>query len=94
LREAIAFYAPDWELVLIWCAIATPTCLTILWLSRVFGRSGVLLSTSAFILAGLALPIILRALGPGLHLLWILAFTPPLLFGAFVGFSIWLVRYG
>jgi hypothetical protein len=94
MNEAIQFYAPDWELVLLWCVIAAPTCLAVLWLSKTFGRSGALLSTGAFILARLALPIGLRALGPGVHLLWVLVFTPPLLVGALVGFAIWLLRYG
>jgi hypothetical protein len=88
LSEAIAFYAPDWELVLIWCAIAIPTCVAVFWVGRLFGRRGALTAGAIFIAVAAGLLILLFALGPGLHRLFGFMFPPPLIVGAVAGLAL------
>ena len=87
MRDTIDFYAPDWELVLIWCAIALPTCVVVLWMGRLFGR-GAMAAGAVFIAVALGFLILLFALGPGLHRLFGFMFPPPLIVGALVGLAI------
>ena len=88
MRGTIDFYAPDWELVLIWCAIAGPTCVIVLWMGRLFGRRGALTAGAVFIAMAVGLLILLFALGPGLHRLFAFMFPPPMLLGALAGLAI------
>jgi hypothetical protein len=90
LRELIQFYAPDWGLVFIWCAIAIPACVVVLWMGRLFGRPGALIS-SAVLIAGALLP--WTSTNPT-RIFYELAFSIPLIFGALLGLVVWYVWLG
>ena len=88
MRETIDFYAPDWGLVLIWCAIAVVVSVIVFWMGRLFGRRGALAAGAVFIAVALGFLILLFALGPGLHRLFGFVFPPPLIVGALGGLAI------
>ena len=90
MRETIHFYAPDWDLVLIWGVVALVAFLLVLWMGRLFGWTGALVTplVIAVVAAGLWV-----AAGPW-GLFYYIAFSLPLTFGALAGMGIWYVWLG
>ncbi len=89
MSEAIQFYAPDWELVLIWCAIAIPTGLAVFWMGRLFGGIGALVASAVIGAAALAMLVLPTTGSHGPTYFMIL--SVPLSAGALLGLVVWYV---
>ncbi len=88
MKETLLFYAPDRELLLIWCVIALVSCVLVLWMGGIFGRRGLLVTTAIVVAGALALWL---SVGPEGYLYLVVAFALPLAFGALIGTVVWYV---
>ncbi len=96
MREAIQFYAPDWELVFIWIAITVPVCLTVLFFAYPRGVRGAAITVAVILGLWFGTLLVLRVLAIwyltayGIFLVGAVMFTPPVVVGSALGFlSAW-----
>jgi hypothetical protein len=90
LTKAIEFYAPGWELFTIWCAVAVPACVVVLWMVRLFGRLGAVISTAVLI----AVALVPWTWAHPVRWFYQVAFSAPLIFGALMGLLVWHLWLG